>query len=93
MYYLTFVKLFHVFRAGGGFISTARDIVTFGNAFLMGKLFSIATRNLMWTPQTTTKGKKINWGLGWKIETFETDMKGTEAKQIISHSGGAVGGT
>jgi serine beta-lactamase-like protein LACTB len=81
------------FRAGGGFVSTARDVATFGNAFLNSKLFSIATRNLMWTPQTTTKGKNTNWGLGWKIETIDTESNGTEKKRIISHSGGAVGAT
>jgi CubicO group peptidase (beta-lactamase class C family) len=80
-------------RAGGGFLSTARDVAKFGNAFLTSKLFSSTTRNLLWTPQTTTSGKNINWGLGWKVEALESDTNGTPTKRIISHSGGAVGAT
>jgi CubicO group peptidase (beta-lactamase class C family) len=86
-------KYLCLFRAGGGFLSTARDVATFGNAFLTSKLFSTATRNLLWTPQTTSSGKNINWGLGWKVEVLERDPNGTPKKRIISHSGGAVGAT
>ena len=73
--------------AGGGFVSTAEDLVTFALALLDGRLLAPETVRLLWTSQKTTGGKETGYGLGWSVAT---DRKG---RRRISHSGGAQGGT
>ena len=43
--------------AGGGFVSTAEDLVAFGNAMLEDRLMKPETRRLLWTSQKTADGK------------------------------------
>lgn len=73
--------------AGGGFLSTAEDLVTFGNALLEGRLLQPDTLRLLWTSQKTADGKETEYGMGWGVRR---DAKG---RRRISHSGGAQGGT
>ena len=73
--------------AGGGFVSTAEDLVAFAFALLDGKLLDAPTRRLLWTSQKTSDGKETGYGLGWGVST---DPKG---RRRVSHSGGAQGGT
>jgi len=73
--------------AGGGFLSTAEDLVTFGNALLEGRLLQSDTLRLLWTSQKTADGKETEYGMGWGVRR---DSKG---RRRISHSGGAQGGT
>jgi serine beta-lactamase-like protein LACTB, mitochondrial len=73
--------------AGGGFVSTTEDLVTFGDAMLHGRLLDPATVKLLWTSQRTLDGKETGYGIGWFIDR---DAKG---RQRVSHSGGSVGGT
>ena len=73
--------------AGGGFLSTAEDLVTFANVLLEGKLLKPETVKLLWTSQKTADGKETEYGIGWGVRR---DAKG---RLRISHSGGAQGGT
>jgi len=73
--------------AGGGFISTTEDLVTFADAMLHGRLLDPATVKLLWTSQRTSDGKETGYGIGWGVDR---DAKG---RQRVSHSGGSVGGT
>jgi CubicO group peptidase (beta-lactamase class C family) len=50
---------------GGGWLSSAEDMARFEVAMLGDQLVHRATRNLMWTPQQTADGSKIDYGLGW----------------------------
>lgn len=73
--------------AGGGFLSTTEDLVTFGDAVLEGRLLKPETVRLLWTSQRTSDGKETGYGMGWDVGV---DPKG---RQRVSHSGGAQGGT
>jgi CubicO group peptidase (beta-lactamase class C family) len=73
--------------AGGGFLSTAEDLVTFGNALLEGRLLKPETLRALWTSQRTADGKETEYGMGWGVGR---DAKG---RRKVSHSGGAQGGT
>jgi len=73
--------------AGGGFLSTAEDLVTYANVLLEGRLLRPETVRLLWTSQKTKDGKDTEYGMGWGVSR---DAKG---RLKISHSGGAQGGT
>lgn len=73
--------------AGGGFLSTAHDMVLFGQAHLEASLLQKETIDLWTTSQITTKGKKINYGIGWRSGE---DKKG---RPWYGHGGGSVGGS
>ncbi|MBI4461854.1 MAG: beta-lactamase family protein, partial [Acidobacteria bacterium] len=70
---------------GGGFVSTASDLVRFALAFQSGVLVKPETRELMWTRQKTVAGEEITWGLGWILPRA---MAGEKAVRI---SGGQPG--
>ena len=71
--------------AGGGFLSTASDLVTFGSAFLKPGFLKQQTIDLLWTPQKTSDGKSTGYGIGWGSAV---DSAG---RREVSHSGGAMG--
>jgi serine beta-lactamase-like protein LACTB len=73
--------------AGGGFLSTAEDLVAYANVLLEGRLLRPETVRLLWTSQKTKDGKETGYGIGWDVER---DKKG---RLRIAHSGGAQGGT
>ncbi len=73
--------------AGGGFLSTAEDLIAFANALLEGRLLKPETVRLLWTSQKTSDGKDTDYGIGW---TVDRDSKG---RRRVRHSGGAQGGT
>lgn len=73
--------------AGGGFISTTDDLARFGQAMLDARFLKRATVDTLWTSQHTSDGKATKYGMGWSVRT---DSSG---RRLISHSGGAVGGT
>ena len=73
--------------AGGGFLSTAEDLVAFANALLEGRLLRPETVQLLWTSMKTADGKDTDYGIGW---TVDRDAKG---RRRVRHSGGAMGGT
>ena len=73
--------------AGGGFLSTAEDLVRFGSAHLEPGYLKAATLELLFTPQHTTSGETTPYGIGWFIATD------TLGHRYVYHGGGSVGGT
>ncbi len=73
--------------AGGGFVSTAEDLVTFGSALLEPGFLKAETLNLLFTSQHTTSGEPTGYGVGWFIGS---DSLG---HRWVYHGGGSVGGT
>lgn len=72
--------------AGGGFLSTASDLVRYGSAYLSPGFLEPATVRMMWTSQRTTGGEETGYGIGW----FVGDVDG---RRQVWHTGGAVGGS
>lgn len=73
--------------AGGGFLSTADDLVRFGQAHLDSRLMQAESVNMLWSSMATTAGEQTGYGMGWRIDT---DGQG---RQVVGHGGGSVGGT
>ena len=75
--------------AGGGFLSTAEDLVRFGSAHLTPPpgYLKTATLALLFTPQHTTSGEATPYGIGWFVGTD------TLGHRTVYHGGGSVGGT
>lgn len=69
---------------GGGFVSTAEDLVKFASAVMMGKLLKPETVTAMWTPQRTKNGKDTNYGMGWGKAYLDGET-------IYAHSGDQPG--
>jgi len=72
--------------AGGGFLSTAPDLVSFASAHMDGSFLEPATTRLFWTPQKTLDGEETGYGIGWNI--MERD-----GRRVVYHTGGATGGS
>jgi CubicO group peptidase (beta-lactamase class C family) len=73
--------------AGGGFLSTAEDLVRFGSAHLKPGYLKAATLELLFTPQHTASGEATPYGIGWYLATD------TLGHRTVFHGGGSVGGT
>lgn len=69
---------------GGGLLSTAEDLVRFGNAVRDAQLVSAETRDAMWTAQPTRAGEDTGYGLGFGVRS-------PGGVRQISHSGGQAG--
>ncbi|MGE5644693.1 MAG: serine hydrolase domain-containing protein [Acidobacteriota bacterium] len=52
---------------GGGYVSTAEDLVRFAIAVLRGDLVSAKTRERMFTAARLADGKAVPYGLGWAV--------------------------
>src|SRR5256886_11947587 len=55
--------------AGGGFVSTAEDLVKFGSALLEPGFLKAGTLELLFTSQQTTAGAPTGDGVGWFVGT------------------------
>src|SRR5713101_1629117 len=73
--------------AGGGFVSTAEDLVKFGSALLEPGFLRAETLELLFTSQKTNRGEETGYGIGWFLRT---DSLG---HRWAFHGGGSVGGT
>jgi len=73
--------------AGGGFLSTAEDLVRFGSALLEPGFLKAATLELLFTSQKTNAGEATGYGVGWFVAT---DGRG---HRRVWHGGSSVGGT
>jgi CubicO group peptidase (beta-lactamase class C family) len=73
--------------AGGGFLSTPRDLVMFGSAMLHPGLLNQDSLNLLFTRQHTNDGKPTDYGFGWGIHENPGEPR------LWEHSGGATGGS
>ena len=72
--------------AGGGFLSTAEDLVRFADGVMKEKLLRPETVKLLITPMTTTDGESTGYGLGWRVWEIA-------GRRAVGHSGGHVGAT
>lgn len=72
--------------AGGGFLSTAEDLVRFGTAHLHPGFFKPETLDLLFTSLRTSDGKETGVGLAWRIGKDE------QGRRIVHHSGAINGG-
>ncbi len=72
--------------AGGGFLSTASDLVRFGSGLLAGKLLKPETLQLLFTSQHTKSGEETHYGIGWRVGE-------RLGRTFVWHTGGAVGGS
>lgn len=66
--------------AGGGFIACVADLVQFGSGMLNDRLVDRATREEMWTRQSTKSGTVTDYGLGFRIDTYR-------GRRLVMHSG------
>jgi len=73
--------------AGGGFVSTAEDLVKFGSALMAPGFLRRETLDLWFTSQRTSAGQETGYGMGWFLRT---DSVG---HHWAFHGGSAVGGT
>ncbi len=73
--------------AGGGFLSTAEDLVRFGSTVMQPGFLKAGTLKTMFTPQKTKTGEPSPYGVGWFIR------KSHSGKLVYEHSGGSIGGT
>jgi len=72
--------------AGGGYLSSARDMVTYGQAWLAPDFLEPETVEEFWAPQRTSDGELQGYAIGWR--SAEVD-----GRRQVWHTGGAVGGT
>ena len=72
--------------AGGGFLSTAEDLVLFGSKHLQPGFFKQETLNVLFNSQQTADGKATGVGIGWRIGAD------TQKRRVIHHAGSIKGG-
>lgn len=73
--------------AGGGFLSTAEDLVGFGSALLKPGFLKADSLRLLFTSQKTNAGQETGYGMGWFVH------KSQSGQRIYEHAGGSVGGS
>lgn len=71
--------------AGGGYLSTARDMARYGASYLTNDLLDPGTVELLWTPVVPTD-EPSQYGLGWRHAVVD-------GVDTVWHTGGAMGGT
>jgi len=72
--------------AGGGFLSTAGDLVRFGLAHMEPGFLEAETLDEWFTSQRTADGEETGYGIGWSVS-------GQAGSRRVGHGGGSVGGT
>lgn len=74
--------------AGGGFLSTAEDLVRMGRNLLDARGgLRRETIDLLWTSQKLKNGEPTNYGIGWGL------IVDSAGGRWVGHTGGAMGGT
>lgn len=73
--------------AGGGYLSTARDVARYGAAYLAPGFLEPETIELLWAPQRLTDGTATTYGIGWN------QAIGADGRRRVWHTGGAMGGS
>lgn len=71
--------------AGGGFMSTANDLVLFGLGLLGGELVEPTTLPLLFASQKTSAGEETGYGMGWRPDRDWRD-------RLVVHHGGSSEG-
>jgi len=65
----------------GGYLSTAEDLVRFGNAHLRPGFLKLPSLKMLFTSQAASSGKPTHYGLGWFL-----------GRDIVYHGGDSFGG-
>ncbi|MCB1844208.1 MAG: beta-lactamase family protein [Halioglobus sp.] len=73
--------------AGGGYLSTPRDLVTFGLDFLDSRLLLPKTYAELTRSQKTNDGVATGYGIGWQTR------EDAHGRTTTGHSGSSVGGS
>jgi CubicO group peptidase (beta-lactamase class C family) len=73
--------------AGGGYVSTAGDLLRFARAHLDGTLLAPETLDLLWSPQVTRDGEESPFGIGWQVARLP------DGTRLMVAGGNAIGGT
>jgi serine beta-lactamase-like protein LACTB len=69
---------------GGGYVTTAEDLVRFAQAMMDGAIVKPGTLQRMWTSATISGGSESNYGLGFSVRMVD-------GGKYISHSGSQQG--
>ncbi|HEV2986812.1 MAG TPA: serine hydrolase, partial [Candidatus Angelobacter sp.] len=69
---------------GGGYVTTAEDLMHFAQALMDGKILKAETLTRMWTPTKLAGGKMSNYGLGFGVLMIGDD-------KYVAHSGSQQG--
>jgi CubicO group peptidase (beta-lactamase class C family) len=69
---------------GGGYVTTAEDLMRFAQALMDGKILKPETLAQMWTPTKLTGGKMSNYGLGFGVLMIS-------GEKYVAHSGSQQG--
>lgn len=64
-----------------GFMSTAEDLVRFGQALLEHRLLSSENVRTLWTPTATTSGDSTGYALGWYLRAT------SQGRRVVHHGG------
>ena len=72
--------------AGGGFVSTAEDLVRFGSALLDGTLLGAGVAERMFVSHRTAAGEETGYGMGFRPRL---DWEG---RRVVHHGGSSEGG-
>lgn len=72
--------------AGGGFLSTAEDLVRLGRHLLDGRVLKREVAETLWTSLTLRDGTATGYGIGWSTRL-------ENGRRRVGHTGGAMGGT
>lgn len=71
--------------AGGGYLSTSKDLANFAMNLMNGSYLKKENVNLMFQSQTTAIGEKTKYGIGWEIG------EDWEERSIVMHGGSSMG--
>ena len=73
--------------AGGGFLSSAKQLADFGNSIVADDFLKPSTLTEFTTTQVDSAGNAIGYGIGFRL------AKDKDGRSWIGHSGGSIGGT
>lgn len=73
--------------AGGGYVSTAGDLLKFARSYLNGRFLRQETLDLLWTPPTPINGAKSGGGFGWQV------ARTPKGRRLLVAGGNSIGGT
>lgn len=78
--------------AGGGWVSTSKDLVNLGQGFMNDDFIPPNVRQMFWTPQVLNNGETNSqkYGLGWRIHPLDLG-EGFEPLVYMHHGGVSAG--
>ena len=73
--------------AGGGMLSTSRDLGKFGDALVEGSFLDVESTKLLFSSQRTTDGATTGYGFGWFVDMpkFLTERQDKIPPALYSH--------